>query len=60
MENNAESNEWYKHYRHQICGKLFQWIKDKFEQGNPFDNKGDEFAANFTKLLGGSGPSTQE
>lgn len=23
MENNAECNEWYKHFRHQICGKLF-------------------------------------
>ena len=57
MENNAECNEWYKCFRHQLCGKLFQWIKEKFEQGNPFDNKGDEFAVNFEKLSAGAAPA---
>lgn len=54
MENEPKCNEWYKHFRHQICGKLLQWIKEKYENGNPFDNKGADFATNYAKLSSGT------
>lgn len=46
--------EWYKCFRHNLCGATLNWIKDKFEQGNPFDNKGDDFEKNFKKIVGGA------
>lgn len=30
------------------------FVRDKFEQGNPFDNKGDDFEKNFKKLISGA------
>lgn len=50
----AANTEWYKCYRHTLCGATLNFIKEKFEQGNPFDNKGDDFDKNFKKLIGGA------
>ena len=54
MEKNEKCNEWYKCFRHSLCGQLLQWIRDRLEQGVPFDNKGTDFAENFNKLTTGS------
>lgn len=59
MEKNEKCNEWYKCYRHLLCGQLLQWIRDKLEQGVPYDNKGGDFADNYTKLTSGSSEPAQ-